>query len=143
MSVYGVECVSVDDMRDAVINFCESQRQCDDCILNYHPSCEVYNQLEAPEDIIQDAYNKIHQPEVVEEVEEPTPPNMVEHPSHYNREGAMECIDEMITLFGREVVKHFCLCNAWKYRYRSNQKNGEEDIKKSDWYIQKYKELCE
>ena len=65
----------------------------------------------------------------------------VDHPSHYNREGAMECIDEMIEVFGEEAVKHFCLCNAWKYRYRASDKNGIEDLKKSDWYMNKYKEL--
>ena len=67
----------------------------------------------------------------------------VNHPSHYCREEAMECIEEMILVFGREAVKNFCLCNAWKYRYRAADKNGEEDLKKSDWYINKYKELCE
>lgn len=67
--------------------------------------------------------------------------NNVEHPKHYNREGGMECIDEMILVFGKEAVKSFCLCNAWKYRYRAADKNGEEDLKKSDWYLQKYKEL--
>ena len=68
--------------------------------------------------------------------------DMVNRPPHYNRDGAMECIDEMELIFGREAVKHFCLCNAWKYRYRAADKNGEEDIKKSDWYLRKYKELC-
>ena len=67
----------------------------------------------------------------------------VSHPKHYNRENAMECIDEMLLVFGKKVVKDFCLCNAWKYRYRAADKNGEEDLKKSDWYINKYKELCE
>jgi len=67
--------------------------------------------------------------------------NNVEHPKHYNREGAMECIDEMMLIFGVEAVKNFCLCNAWKYRYRAADKNGEEDLKKSDWYLNKYKEL--
>ena len=67
----------------------------------------------------------------------------VDHPSHYNREDAMECIDEMILIFGKEAVKNFCLCNAWKYRYRASNKNGEEDLRKSDWYIKKYKELCD
>jgi hypothetical protein len=67
----------------------------------------------------------------------------VNHPSHYNRENAMECIDEMVLVFGEEAVKNFCLCNSWKYRYRAADKNGEEDLKKSDWYIQKYKELKE
>jgi len=67
----------------------------------------------------------------------------VNHPKHYNREKAMECIDEMILIFGSEAVKNFCLCNAWKYRYRAADKNGEEDLKKSDWYLNKYKELAE
>jgi hypothetical protein len=53
----------------------------------------------------------------------------------------MECIDEMVLIFGKEVVIGFCLCNAWKYRYRAADKNGEEDLKKSDWYLAKYKEL--
>ena len=68
-------------------------------------------------------------------------PDMVNHPPHYEREGAMECINEMVLLFGKEAVKSFCLCNTWKYRYRANAKNGVEDIKKSDWYIKKYQEL--
>ena len=70
-----------------------------------------------------------------------TAKEMVDHPSHYNREGSMECIDEMILVFGEDAVKNFCLCNAWKYRYRAADKNGAEDLKKSDWYINKYKEL--
>ena len=67
----------------------------------------------------------------------------VNHPSHYNREDAMECIDEMVLIFGKEAVKNFCLCNAWKYRYRAADKNGMEDLKKSDWYLRKYKEFEE
>lgn len=65
----------------------------------------------------------------------------VNHPDHYNREDAMECIDEMMLIFGKEATMHFCLLNAWKYRYRAAGKNGEEDLRKSDWYIKKYKEL--
>lgn len=67
--------------------------------------------------------------------------NKVDHPSHYNREGGMECIEEMELIFGRRAVISFCLLNAWKYRYRAADKNGVEDIKKSDWYLAKYKEL--
>ena len=48
-----------------------------------------------------------------------------------------------IGVFGEEAVKNFCICNAWKYRYRAADKNGEEDLKKSDWYLNKYKELCD
>ena len=58
----------------------------------------------------------------------------VDHPTHYNR--GMECIDEMIAVFGA-----FCICNVWKYRYRAADKNGEEDLDKSDWYMNKYMEL--
>jgi hypothetical protein len=65
----------------------------------------------------------------------------VNHPKHYNRKDAMECIDEMLLLFGEDEVKTFCKLNAWKYRYRSADKNGDEDLKKSDWYLAKYKEL--
>lgn len=65
----------------------------------------------------------------------------VNRPAHYTREGAMETIDEMELLFGIQETKVFCKLNAWKYRARAMYKNGEEDIKKSDWYINKYKEL--
>lgn len=65
----------------------------------------------------------------------------INHPSHYNREGSMECIEEMELIFGRQAVRTFCILNAWKYRYRANAKNGEEDMKKADWYIKKLKEL--
>lgn len=65
----------------------------------------------------------------------------VNHPAHYERENAIECIDEMVEVFGSVAVMHFCLCNVWKYRYRSADKNGKEDISKSDWYMRKYREL--
>ena len=66
--------------------------------------------------------------------------DMVNHPEHYTY-GGMECIDEMLLVFGKEAVMYFCLCNAWKYRKRALYKNGEEDLAKSDWYLKKYKEL--
>lgn len=33
--------------------------------------------------------------------------DVVNHPSHYCQEGSMECIDEMIAIFGKTAVKHF------------------------------------
>lgn len=65
----------------------------------------------------------------------------VDHPKHYNREGGMECIDEMVIVFGTQAVMDFCLCNVWKYRYRASSKNGAEDLKKAEWYMNKYAEL--
>ena len=66
---------------------------------------------------------------------------MINHPDHYGREGAMECIDEMLMVFGVEATMNFCLLNAWKYRYRAADKNGVEDLKKSDWYMKMYRDL--
>lgn len=65
----------------------------------------------------------------------------VNHPTHYtNRQH--ECIDEMIAIFGKEAVIHFCICNAWKYRYRADSKGKhDEDMKKADWYINRAMEL--
>ena len=64
----------------------------------------------------------------------------VNHPEH-SESGSYECIDEMIAVFGMSVVANFCLCNVWKYRYRALNKNGKEDMEKSDWYMCKYMEL--
>lgn len=68
--------------------------------------------------------------------------DVVNEPPHY-KQGNMETIDEMVLIFGKETVAHFCLCNAWKYRARALYKNKEEDMLKSHWYINKYKELTD
>lgn len=80
---------------------------------------------------------------MAEQVKKKVKGDPVNHPAHYEREGAMECIDEMLLIFGKEAVMNFCLCNAWKYRYRASAKNGDEDYSKSDWYLRKYRELKE
>ncbi len=64
------------------------------------------------------------------------------NPKHY-RTGKFECIEVMQEALGVDAVKSFCLCNAFKYIYRHNRKNGLEDIKKAQWYINKYIELSE
>lgn len=66
--------------------------------------------------------------------------DLVNHPSHYET-GQFECIDVMREALGDEVVKGFCLGNAFKYLYRQKRKNGLEDVKKSKWYLDKYIEL--
>lgn len=68
--------------------------------------------------------------------------DVVNHPSHYET-GKFECIDVMQEVFGVEAVKDFCLCNAFKYLYRCKRKNGLEDLKKCQWYINKFIELEE
>lgn len=64
----------------------------------------------------------------------------VNHPSHYTQ-GNIECIDAMKAAYGKESVMHFCKCNAFKYQWRFDKKNGEEDIKKAQWYQNKFLEL--
>ena len=63
----------------------------------------------------------------------------VNHPAHYET-GKFECIDVMTEVFGKDTVKDFCVCNAFKYLYRHRNKNGDEDIKKAQWYLNKYLE---
>lgn len=65
---------------------------------------------------------------------------MVNHPQHYNH-GKYECIDVMVENFGKEAVQHFCLLNAFKYVWRTNYKNGVEDVKKAMFYLDYYLKL--
>ena len=66
---------------------------------------------------------------------------VVNNPSHYTK-GAMECIDEMIMVFGSMAVYNFCVCNAWKYRARAQYKGKpEEDLAKANWYLNKAMEV--
>ena len=64
----------------------------------------------------------------------------VNKPEHYANT-KVECIDAMESVFGTEAVKAFCFCNAFKYHWRAKDKNGEEDLRKAAWYMDKYKEL--
>lgn len=67
--------------------------------------------------------------------------DMINQPPHYSH--GTECFDEMLAVFGKTAVRHFCLLNVWKYRKRAVYKNGEEDMEKADWYMKKYLELSE
>ncbi len=64
----------------------------------------------------------------------------VNHPKHYTQ-GNIECIEAMEAAYGTEAVINFCKCNAFKYQWRFGEKNGEEDIKKCQWYQNKMIEL--
>lgn len=55
-------------------------------------------------------------------------------PEHYRTHG-MECIKEMLLVFGKEATLNFCKLNVWKYRYRAGAKGGDEDQKKADNYM--------
>ena len=68
--------------------------------------------------------------------------DMVNHPAHYEKY-SIECIDAMRETQGVEATKQFCICNAFKYLWRHNAKNGDEDIKKASWYLNKAVSLIE
>lgn len=78
---------------------------------------------------------------LLKELKTPTSYN-VNHPSHYET-GKFECIEVMQEVFGINAVLNFCKCNAFKYIYRMDRKNGTEDVKKAIWYLNKYVELIE
>lgn len=60
----------------------------------------------------------------------------VNHPSHY--QGKVECIDCLESATeGLQGIEAVCTANAIKYLYRWKRKNGVEDLKKAQWYINK------
>lgn len=61
----------------------------------------------------------------------------VNHPSHYNKPGHKECIEEMRDLFGDYEVGIWCYITAYKYLYRAGLKDGnskQQDYNKALWY---------
>lgn len=143
--------MTIEEKRKAITEYCKLRAGCvspDTCPLwNISEDDSWCDESTAPDEIIERNYAAIFE---TDNTQDDTQDNTdviehdaVNHPKHYCREGAIESIDEMVILFGVEAVKHFCLCNAWKYRYRANAKNGDEDLQKSDWYIRKYAELCQ
>lgn len=137
--------MTLDEKRAWLMRYCD-EKACVDC--TYAESkdawCEDKTVQNLPDDMLNLVYNALNEPEPTEEVVESTPVehDPVSHPNHYTN-GGMECIDEMVLLFGVEATKAFCKLNAWKYRRRAMYKNGEEDMQKSHWYINKYKELTD
>ena len=55
------------------------------------------------------------------------------NPSHYA--GKIECIDAIESALSPEEFKGFLRGNIIKYNWRCMQKNGAEDLKKSQWYL--------
>ena len=56
-------------------------------------------------------------------------PDNVNHPKHYNSHpSGVECITVTECM-------NFNVGNAMKYLWRSDHKNGLEDLKKARWYI--------
>ena len=116
--------MTIEDKREELLTICANNLVC--------PKCPIYplstagkdcNLLSGDGDYIGRIYAALHSQ---------GNPDNVNHPAHYS--GKHECIEVMRVLFGDEAVKAFCRCNSFKYRFRADRKNGEEDIKKAEWY---------
>ena len=72
---------------------------------------------------------------VCDTVEKPKKPDNVNHPNHYANSCSVECFDTMLVAFGSELMYYHCIITAYKYLWRWKNKNGEEDLNKSQWYL--------
>ena len=65
--------------------------------------------------------------------------DVVNHPKHYNQAG-IECIDAIKAATG-DGFENYLQGNIIKYIWRYQYKNGVEDLKKAQWYINKLIEI--
>lgn len=130
--------------------FCDSigdeLSDCYKCPLNEYDWCEKLfdnlsdDELEESINLIDSYEAKTDSEKELEELEKDF--DTVECPRHYTST-SIECIDAMIETQGVAPVFHFCICNAFKYLWRHEKKNGFEDLKKAAWYLNKAIELEE
>jgi len=64
------------------------------------------------------------------------------NPSHYMT-GGIECIDAMEASMSKEAFKGFLKGLCQKYLWRYELKNGSEDLKKAQWYLERLINTCE
>ena len=57
------------------------------------------------------------------------------NPNHY-RQGEIECIDAIkAATVNKTGIEAVCTAHAIKYLWRYESKNGLEDVRKAQWYI--------
>lgn len=61
----------------------------------------------------------------------------VDHPQHYTA-SSVECIDAIVAALSPEELRGFIKGNVIKYLWRSEHKNGDEDLQKALWYLNWY-----
>jgi hypothetical protein len=64
----------------------------------------------------------------------------VNHPQHYTQ-GGIETIDYLQAKLTHEEFVGYLKGNVLKYMSRANIKNGVEDYKKAQWYLNKLNEV--
>jgi len=60
--------------------------------------------------------------------------NPVDRPDHYTA-GGIECIDALAAALTPAEFRGFCKGNVVKYIWREAHKNGDEDLRKARWYL--------
>lgn len=61
----------------------------------------------------------------------------VQRPAHYNQSG-IECIDAIAAAVkGKSGIEAACVANVIKYLWRYELKNGVEDVRKAQWYLER------
>jgi hypothetical protein len=65
--------------------------------------------------------------------------DMVNHPPHYNKAGieTIDALEAMLT----NGFDYYLQGNVFKYLWRYRYKNGTEDLKKAQWYLNKLIEV--
>lgn len=66
----------------------------------------------------------------------------VNHPSHY-KQGNIECIDAIEESMSDTQFYGYLKGNVMKYLWRYEHKNGVEDLKKANFYLNKLISLLE
>jgi hypothetical protein len=61
------------------------------------------------------------------------------NPSHYTA-GGVECIEAIEASMSEEAFRGFMKGNCIKYLWRYERKNGAEDLRKAQWYLQRLAE---
>ncbi len=132
--------MTTEDKLDRLNEMCRSTPDCADC--NIYRAGLYYLCVAFTFETMGDKnVNLLYSTAFLKDVPTGSAPDNVNHPAHY--QGAHECIEVMQAMFGIEAVKAFCRCNAFKYRFRADRKNGEEDIKKAEWYEDYLMKLCD
>lgn len=122
--------MTIEEKAKRIESYCEIRCNCSKCPLQNSNENTCYVKWEEYPEAVARNYAALFGDECE---------NNVNHPAHY--QGKNECIDVMMAMFGVEAVRHFCMCNAYKYRFRADKKNGAEDIEKAEWYESKLIEL--
>ena len=80
-------------------------------------------------------WQRPQQPEELPFVDD-EPKDNVNNPSHY-ADSSIECIDAMEAMMTPEQFIGYLRGNVFKHQWRYEKKNGLEDLKKAQWYLEK------